>query len=124
MAEHLDFYKCEICGTLIQVFNRGDGELVCCGKPMTYIQAHTPEQELKEKHVPVYISENKIQVGSIPHPMTKEHQIQFIETVSEDKTRIVVQFLHDTDLPEMFQKSDQTNNTLYEYCNLHGLWRG
>ena len=69
MVERLDFYKCEVCGTIVQVFHRGDGELVCCGHPMKYIQYYKTQDELKEKHVPVFVDENKIQVGSMPHPM-------------------------------------------------------
>ena len=124
MAEHLDFYKCEICGTIIQVFNRGDGELVCCGKPMTYIQPHTIENEMKEKHIPVFVSENKIQVGSVLHPMTEEHHIKFIETVSKDNKRIEVQFLSHNELPEMQITKNPNEITPFEYCNIHGLWKG
>lgn len=121
MSERLDFYKCEMCGTIIQVFHRGDGELVCCGKPMKYLQRYTKENELEEKHVPVFM-DNKIQVGSVPHPMTPEHHIKFIETISKDKKRLEVTFLDVTDNPETQRVNQNEDITALEYCNLHGLW--
>ncbi len=35
MANTGEKYVCEICGQEIQVVKGGDGELVCCGQPMT-----------------------------------------------------------------------------------------
>ncbi len=34
MTKKQEVYKCEICGNVVQVLERGKGELVCCGKPM------------------------------------------------------------------------------------------
>ena len=120
MSERFDFYKCSLCGTIIQVFHRGDGELVCCGKPMEYLQPHKQEEEKKEKHVPVKIN-NKIQVGSELHPMTEEHHIEFIEIISEDKKELSVKFLDNNDIPQMNLNSFEPKHAI-EYCNLHGLW--
>ena len=42
----------------------------------------------KEKHVPVIIKDgNKVtvKVGEVPHPMTKEHYILFVELLVGDK---------------------------------------
>ena len=122
MVERFDIYKCNICGTIVQVFNRGDGELVCCGQRMEYLKKHTHEDELQEKHVPVVVGD-KIQVGSIPHPMLPEHHIKFIETVTDDKKRLQVEFLDVTDNPDIQISCDGKNFTALEYCNLHGLWK-
>jgi len=35
------FYKCEICGNLVELIKRGGGQLVCCSKPMTELKANT-----------------------------------------------------------------------------------
>lgn len=121
MSERLDFYKCSLCGTIIQVFHRGDGELVCCGKPMEYLQPHTVKEEMKEKHVPVKI-DNKIQVGSEPHPMIQERHIEFIELISQDKKELSVKFLEIKNSPEMTFNTKFEPNHAVEYCNLHGLW--
>lgn len=125
MSERLDFYKCDLCGTIVQVFHRGDGELVCCGKPMKLLQAKTSEDEtgLQEKHVPVFSGE-KIIVGSIPHPMTTEHHIEFIEALSEDKKHLNVTFLDDKETAEAELITNSRIACAIEYCNLHGLWKG
>ena len=93
MSERLALYKCEVCGNLVQVLLSGGGELVCCGKPMTYLNPQDKSDEmLEEKHVPIFIHDESgkefIQVGSTLHPMSEEHYIQFIETISEDKNKI------------------------------------
>ena len=87
MTERLDLYRCEICGNLVQVILAGGGELVCCGQPMELVKGKTQE-EMQEKHIPVFISENGtdiVQVGTVLHPMNDDHYIMFIETISEDK---------------------------------------
>ncbi|MBQ8460052.1 desulfoferrodoxin FeS4 iron-binding domain-containing protein [bacterium] len=122
MSERLDLYRCEICGTIIQVLNRGDGELVCCGHPMKYLQAHLSDEEKQEKHVPVFTEDNKIQIGSELHPMTEEHYIQFIEAISEDKKHVEIKFLAPTEQPIMELCSHETHTIAKEYCNIHGLW--
>ncbi|HCB11430.1 MAG TPA: desulfoferrodoxin [Cyanobacteria bacterium UBA11991] len=122
MTEKFEFYRCEICGNIVQVLHSGAGSLVCCGKPMTLLTAQTIENENKEKHVPVLIDDNTVQVGSVPHPMTKEHHIEFIETMSEDKKVLSLHFLEPEETPNA--QISEPFDTMYEYCNLHGLWCG
>jgi superoxide reductase len=85
MTEKGQIYKCEICGNVVEVLDEGVGELVCCGQPMKLIEEKT-EDEGKEKHVPI-IEKNeegvKVKVGSVPHPMTEEHYIEWIEISTE-----------------------------------------
>jgi superoxide reductase len=85
MTKKGQIYKCEICGNIVEVLDEGVGELVCCGQPMKLIEEKT-EDEGKEKHVPI-IERNeegvKIKVGSVPHPMTEEHYIEWIEISTE-----------------------------------------
>ena len=123
MTAQLELYKCEICGNIVQVMHPSFGELVCCGKPMTALKAHLPEEEYKEKHVPFYVSENEIQIGSVPHPMTSEHQIEFIQVVSEDKKHVQTRFLSHNEPANMKTGDNPKPQVAYEYCNLHGLWR-
>ena len=122
MTNHLEFYRCEICGNIVQVMHTGAGELVCCGKPMTLLQPYTLADEKQEKHVPVFI-ENKIQVGSVLHPMLEEHHIEFIQAVSDDKKQFLTRFLDANDEPQITLGETQYTSAT-EYCNLHGLWQG
>jgi len=81
MTKKLEIYKCEVCGNIVEVIHEGGGTLVCCGQDMT-LQKEKTKDIGSEKHVPI-ITKNKdcveIKVGSIPHPMEKEHYIEWIE---------------------------------------------
>lgn len=123
MTNHLEFYRCEICGNIVQIMHKGDGELVCCGKPMTLLTVHAKEDEKQEKHVPVFI-DNGVKVGSAPHPMMEEHYIEFIESISPDKKDIRIKFLSPCSEPKMNINPDADYSTALEYCNIHGLWIG
>ena len=121
MTKRLELYKCEICGNIVQVMHEGAGELVCCGKPMTKLEPHFTEEGMDEKHIPVFTDNNTIAVGSIPHPMIKEHYIEFIQCMTPDKNFIQTKFLLPEQSPEM-ELSPQKYNIAREYCNIHGLW--
>lgn len=123
MTNHLELYRCEICGNIVQVMHSGVGELVCCGKPMALLKPYTLQDEKQEKHVPVFI-DNKIQVGSVPHPMAQEHHIEFIQTITDDKKTVKTKFLGVNESPEMATDTDSNYTCALEYCNLHGLWQG
>lgn len=121
MTKHLELYKCETCGNIVQIMHEGAGEIICCGQPMTKLKQHLTEEEMHEKHIPVFIQDNKIQVGSTPHPMIKEHYIEFIQCMTNDHKYIITKFLEPEQKPEM-ELSKQEYNITREYCNIHGLW--
>ena len=80
----------------------------------------------KEKHVPMVVLDGnivKISVGSIEHPMTEDHYIEFIEI--ETKNGIQRKNLKPNDKPyaEFILLDDEFVNA-YAYCNLHGMWDG
>ena len=41
MVKKLQVYKCEVCGSMVQVLNEEMGTLVCCGKQMTLLNENT-----------------------------------------------------------------------------------
>lgn len=118
MTQLNEIYKCNVCGNIVEVLHTGAGELVCCGQPMQLMKENTVDAS-KEKHVPV-IEENKIKVGSEPHPMTEEHHIEWIEAVYEDGAR-ERKFLKPGDQPEF--ESTMKIKSARAYCNLHELWK-
>lgn len=122
MSNCLEIYKCEICGNIVQVLHSGVGQLVCCNKEMSKLEPKTNEEGITEKHKPIFI-ENKVIVGSVIHPMTEEHHIEFIETISNDKKNVQIKFLDCTEEPSMVINNSESEIAL-EYCNLHGLWQG
>ena len=77
----------------------------------------------QEKHVPVVTRENgrlHVQVGSVEHPMLPEHHIAWIAVESEG--RLVFKYLKPGEKPAA-EFCDAPSGTVYEYCNLHGLWK-
>lgn len=128
MTERLEMYRCEICGNLVEVILEGHGELVCCGQPMVLLHGKSTDEEGLEKHVPVFeIKENggqEIRVGSVLHPMNDDHYIMFIETISEDRNHVGLQYLHPGEEPKMLLEKKIGKTLAREFCNIHGLWEG
>lgn len=126
--ERLDLYKCEICNNIVETIVVGGGELVCCGQPMKKLEAKNKEEAMMEKHIPIFTKQengkNEVRVGEVLHPMTDEHYIMFIETISEDKNHADIKFLHPNDQPIKEIDKMLGKMTAREYCNIHGLWEG
>lgn len=117
------FYKCETCGNVVVKLVDSKVPLVCCGSKMQELVPNTVDAS-NEKHVPqVTMLENnmiKVEVGSVAHPMTEEHHIAFIY-VETDKGGIKIDL---KDKPEaVVALGDAKPLAVYEYCNLHGLWK-
>jgi len=117
-------YKCELCGNIVEVLSAADGELVCCGQPMT-MQEEKSADSSTEKHVPVIEKIDggyKVTVGSTLHPMTEEHSIQWIELIADGK--VYRQNLKPGDAPVAEFCVEASVVSAREFCNLHGLWKG
>ncbi len=122
MTARLEVYKCEVCGNIVELLHSGGGQLVCCGQPMKLMEAKTEDQG-KEKHVPVIEQTDKgvnVKVGSIPHPMEKQHYIEWIEVVTDKKVLRI--FLKPGEVPEAKFETSDTIVQVREYCSVHGLW--
>ncbi len=117
------FFRCPQCGNVIvKTVDSGVG-VVCCGEPMEELIPHQKE-EYNEKHLPVVTWKDDhtihVKVGSVEHPMLPEHKIVFLYVESECSGRIV--WLKDK--PEADICVCGTKPTaVYEYCNIHGLWK-
>ena len=116
MTKLKQVYKCNVCGNIVEVLHTGVGQLVCCGKPMNLLQEKKQDVG-NEKHLPV-LEEDKVKVGSVPHPMEKEHYIEWIEVI--DGKKIQRKFLEPGDEP---QAKFSIKGKMREYCNIHGLWK-
>ena len=124
MAERLEVYKCNVCGNIVEVAHGGAGELVCCGEPMV-LQTENTVDAAVEKHVPVIEKTGegiKVTVGSVLHPMTDEHYIEWIEVVAAGKS--YTEYLKPGGDPSATFCVDAQDVTMVrEYCNLHGHWK-
>jgi len=123
MAKKYGIYKCEICGNVVEVMHEGKGELVCCGKPMKYLEENTVDAS-KEKHIPVIKKEKGtivVDVGSVPHPMEEKHYIEFVELIA-DSARHVAMLSPGMEPKAVFNCSGEKLEARI-YCNIHGVWR-
>jgi superoxide reductase len=124
MSEKLGLYKCSLCGNIVEAMHAGDGQMICCGKPMDKLAAKTADVG-KEKHVPVTEKLNgliKVRVGSIPHPMEEKHYIEWVQIMQGDK--VYEQFLKPGQVPEAVFELRGDGVVAMAYCNIHGLWKG
>ncbi len=118
------FFICEHCGNIIGVIHNAGVPMKCCGQNMTALVPGTVEAS-HEKHIPVVTVEGntvKVEIGSVAHPMTEEHSIQwvYLQTCRGGQRKN----LKPGDAPVVtFALADETPCAVYAYCNLHGLWK-
>lgn len=118
------FFKCDVCGKVVAVVEDGMGTSTCCGKNMRELVPGTVDASL-EKHVPtvnVAGTEVTVNVGSVNHPMEKEHHISWI--CLETCCGVYLKYLKVGSNPTaVFNLANgERLKTVYAYCNLHGLW--
>lgn len=120
----LKIFKCETCGNIAVKIVDHNIPLFCCGKPMKELKANTTDAAV-EKHVPVVTFEDgklNVVVGSTLHPHTEEHHIDFILVETMDGF-LIKELKHDEEPRATFEVSKENVKAVYEYCNLHGLWK-
>lgn len=120
----MKFYRCDICGNLVEVIEESNKPMSCCWKNMTELIPGKVDAS-KEKHVPVIKKDgNKVcvTVGSDLHPMTSEHYISWIviETILGTQRRTLTPW--DTPKAEFLLDGKDSLIAVYAYCNKHGLW--
>lgn len=121
----MKFLRCEHCGNIVEMVNDAGVPVVCCGEKMKELIPNTVDAA-QEKHVPVCEQNGnmlEVTVGSVEHPMLEEHHIQWI-AVETDKG-IQRKHLNAGEAPKAcFALQDgEKVIAVYEYCNLHGLWK-
>jgi superoxide reductase len=118
------FFLCEHCGNLIEVINDARVPMICCGQKMTRIEAGVVEAS-HEKHVPVVKVEGNtvtVEIGSVAHPMTPEHSIEWVYLQTDVGGQR--KDLTPNDAPTVsFTLAGEKPIAVYAYCNLHGLWK-
>ena len=124
MAERFQVYKCDYCGNIVEVLDGSNQQMTCCGKNMRRLMENIVDASV-EKHVPVLKKSGtgiEVKVGSVPHPMEKDHYIEWIEAVKDGKT-IFRKYLNPGEPPEARFETDAKGLVVRELCNLHGLWK-
>jgi len=124
MTKLNEVYKCELCGNMVEVVHAAGGTLVCCGQNMKLMEENTLEAAV-EKHVPIIERIDSgviVKVGSVEHPMSEDHYIEFIELLV-DGVRVCKKFLKPGEKPEATFPVKEGNMIARAYCNLHGFWK-
>ena len=121
----MKFYVCKRCGNIIVYMEASGAKVVCCGEQMQELVPNTTDAA-QEKHVPVVTvngSEVTAVVGSVAHPMLAEHSIRWI--LLETNQGFMKKDLVVGEAPKAtFQLAEgETPVAVYEFCNLHGLWK-
>ena len=119
------FLRCSVCGQIIAIVKETGVPVMCCGKAMNEIVASSTDASV-EKHVPVYtVKNNKVSVtvGSVVHPMSEEHYIEWISLQTNQGNQR--KLLKPNDKPEACFSICQGEQVeaVYAYCNLHSLWK-
>ena len=115
-------------GEVVEVIYAPEGELdlTLGGEPMVELVADTTDAAL-EKHVPAVIKEGDklhVQVGEVQHPMLNEHYITNIWVEYPGGTVDKTTLKPGEEPVAVFDIKDKNGKvSVYEYCNLHGLWK-
>ena len=118
------YYYCKKCGNIVESINDKNNP-VCCGEPMTLLTPNTVDAA-KEKHVPEVSFEKGcvvINVGSVAHPMTEEHLIQWITLETSKGIKRHILKAGEVPMTRFALAEDEDPLAVYAYCNLHGLWK-
>lgn len=121
MKKELVIKKCKKCGAIVKVIedcNCGGCGIICCDEPMEKLVPNSVDAAF-EKHVPTYEKMDDGIFVKVNHVMEKEHFIEWIALVSENKEYFVTLYPEqnaEVHLPYI------SGSKLYAYCNKHGLW--
>ena len=121
----LRVFRCKKCGQMVIMLKKSKCDMYCCGEAMEELIPGTTDAAV-EKHVPAYeVKDNKVYVtiGDVIHPMVENHYIEWI--ILETEKGIQKKDLTPKDEPKAIFPLLEGDKVLavYEYCNLHGLWK-
>lgn len=114
-------YKCEKCGCGTTVVSAK--ELALDGYKL--LEAGTTDAA-QEKHVPVIekkCGEIVVKVGSVMHPATAEHYIEWVLLVSNNGYQLKYVPVGEEAVVSFRLGKGEKLEAVYAYCNLHGLWK-
>jgi len=120
----MKFFECSHCGNQVFMLHNSGVPMVCCGDQMNELIAGSVDGAV-EKHVPTYTLDGNqlhVTVGEVLHPMTEPHYIAWIAV--EQGANVFFKKLTPADEPKAtFVIEEGEDFSVYEYCNLHKLWK-
>lgn len=121
----LKFYYCKHCGNIVTYVKDNGVPVTCCGEEMVELTPNI-EEASNEKHIPV-IEKNRyivtVTVGSVIHPMTEAHYIEWIALVTNNGVYVKKLTPNDEPIAKFCLLDGEEVVTAFEYCNLHKLWK-
>ena len=108
------FYVCPLCGNVIH--STGNAVVSCCGITLPPLEA----EEADEDHLLTIEKVEDEHFVTVDHPMTKEHFISFLASVTSDRLQMV-KLYPEGNAETRFQLRGR--GYLYYYCSHHGLYR-
>lgn len=119
------FFYCPHCGNVVVKFLDSGVTPYCCGSEMVELQPGTSDGS-GEKHLPVVkcmsAGRVRVEVGSQPHPMLPEHHIELVVLETDRGLHLRRLRPHTLAVAEFCVGSEKPV-AVYEYCNVHGLWK-
>ena len=123
--KELKFFLCTHCGNLAGMVYSSGMPMICCGEPMKELVPNTVDAA-GEKHKPVVsVAGNTVTVtvGSVAHPMTEAHLIQWVALQTEQGVQRKVLAADSAPTVTFALTEGDKPVAAYAYCNLHGLWK-
>jgi superoxide reductase len=121
----MKFHKCAHCGNVVGLVVPVGVPLMCCGQRMAALVPNSTDAA-GGKHIPaVTVTGDKISVkiGEQEHPMLPDHRIEFIYLQTEQGGQRKSQKVGSKPEAEFALAGGDKIIAVYEYCNLHGLWK-
>ena len=121
----MKFYRCKHCGNIIAMVKESGVRVKCCGEEMYELIPGEVDAAL-EKHVPVFEKHGNIltvKVGEVAHPMLDNHYIEWIAIKTNKGNQRKLLRPGEEPKAEFALLEGEEVQEVYEYCNLHGLWR-
>lgn len=120
------FYYCTVCGNIIEKVHDSGLIPTCCMREMEELEAGAVEAST-EHHIPMCEKNGKkvdICVGQKPHPMEKDHYIEWIEVVTDKGVYRRHLSPGDEAKAHFHLLGNENILCVYAYCNKHKLWQG
>lgn len=125
MCKDQKFFICKHCGNIVGMIHSSGVPVVCCGEPMSELVPNTIEASV-EKHLPAVETNGSsvsVKIGSVPHPMSEAHYIDWVYLMTEQGGQRKCLSIGGEPAVSFSLTDGDKAVSAFAYCNLHGLWK-
>ncbi len=119
-----EFYRCQVCGRIVESYSSSEAALVCHGRPMIPMEFKGRGDYGAEAHEPGIFDEGTdkiyVEVGVVPHEMNDDSKVIWIELV--DANGRVRKYLSG-EVPGTAFDRPIGDFEVRILCSKHGIWR-